>query len=107
MQTIKEMWEEHKHGLNGGTALIDLEVKHGVRWNNNKVGGAGRIFWNRRADTCLELENRMHDVPEKEAIDSLQLELDATVKNGRSKKPNIAHFNENLRKIRKLGEADV
>ena len=98
---------KNKHGLNDVPAWIDLEVKHGVRWNNNKVGGAGRIFWNRRADTCLELENRMHDVPEKEAIDSLQLELDATIKNGRSKKPNIAHSNENLRKIRKLGEADV
>ena len=40
----------------------------------------------------------MNNMAEKEAMDRMELELDTTVKNGRSKKNNIAYFNENLGK---------
>ena len=90
LQKMYEPWEEHKCGLNGGPALMELERNRGARWRNNRACGAGRQPWNRRMDMHLEVQQIMHYVTEKEALDSLQLELDSTVKKGRSKNLNIA-----------------
>ena len=106
LQTMLETWQECRCGLNGGPALKELERLHGARWRNNKVGGAGRQCWNRRVETCLEIEHRVNYMTEQEALDSLQLALNDTVKKGSSKKPNLVEFNNNLRKNWKIRESE-
>lgn len=97
LKTILDICTEHRYGLNGGPALKDLELKYGSRWRNNKIGGSGRQHWNCRLCMHLELEHRMLFMSESEAISSLQKELDEIVACGRSKKPNIAYFNDLLK----------
>ena len=93
-----EIWEEHACGLNGGPALRDLEKKCGPKWRNNKIGGAGRVHWHRRLCIYKEIEKRMKTMSEADAVNSLGNELKQFPTKGKSKKPNITEFNNQLKK---------
>ena len=68
LQTILEIWQEHKYGFNGGPDLKKLERFNGVRWWNNKSGETGRQHWNMRVETCLEVQQRMDYVMGKRCL---------------------------------------
>ena len=55
----------------------------------------------------LEVERRMETMTECDAIETLQSELEVTAKIGRSKKPNLALFNINVRRLRKSRESNI
>jgi len=56
------------------------------------------MHWSRRLTIYKEIEKRMEQMNESEAIISLQIELDDFAKKGRSKKPNLADFSKELNK---------
>ena len=58
LTSTRELWMEHKQGLNGGELLIELELRTKGAWckDSKKIGATA---WSRRSDMYKEIESRI------------------------------------------------
>ena len=70
--STRELWMEHKQGLNGGELLIELELRTKGAWRKGSKN-CGATAWSRRSDMCKEIESRIrtNSLSYNETLDQL------------------------------------
>ncbi|KAK7205682.1 transcriptional activator of glycolytic enzymes-domain-containing protein, partial [Myxozyma melibiosi] len=49
VRSVKDMWIEYAHGINGGPAIRTLENQHGTAWRGGARSAQSRKFQRQRA----------------------------------------------------------
>ncbi|MGH7974275.1 MAG: transcription activator GCR1-like domain-containing protein [bacterium] len=95
LASVKGLWTEYAHGLNGGPAVRDLE-KAGTEW---RADNARRQFYNSRRPIYVEIERLMEtrNKDEMGAIDAVEKLHDNVPRKGKRSKHALKQLGAALR----------